>query len=186
MGHLLERGEKFDKDKEIVVIVGNLSFTNTNEPSIKIHGPTLLTLAPRRKDLVDAIVQGQGSVKVRRGSGEEKSSPLPPGAPPTTPDPVTGDWSWSRRKSQELLWSPNSTLIRSQRSDSGVKRDFLVSSDGTMMEFPSASKEEWQAGKVTGPRSSMRLIVEIAVCIKYCNKPLVECNSLLHRTSLRN
>jgi hypothetical protein len=145
------RGENFDKDKEIVVIVGNSRFTNTTEPSVRVQGSTALIVSPRRKDLVDAIARGQGSVTVRQADGEEKSLPLPAGAPPTTPDPVTGDWIWVPKEKAGVAIVTGSNLdsiaeIRLQR----VKRDFQMSSDGTLMEFPSASKDEWQTGKVTG------------------------------------
>ncbi|HEV7396343.1 MAG TPA: hypothetical protein VGN86_07510, partial [Pyrinomonadaceae bacterium] len=145
------RGESFDTAQEIVVSIGNSKFTNTNESSLKVHGSTVLTLSPRRKDLLDAMAQGQGLVKVRQADGEEKSAPLPPGAPPTSPDPVTGAWTWVPKEKGGIAILTGSNLdsiaeIRLQ----GVQRDFQVSSDGTMIEFPSASKNEWQTGKVNG------------------------------------
>lgn len=148
---IIIRGENFDKDKEIVVGIGNSRFSNTTEPSLKVHGSTILTLSPKRKDLIDAINQGNESVRVRQGGGEERSAPLPADAPPTSPDPVLSVWSWvpKEKGGVAIVTGSNLDSIAEIRLH-GMKRDLQVSGDGTTIELPSMSKTEWEIGKVSG------------------------------------
>jgi hypothetical protein len=56
-------GSRFNKDKEIIVKVGNASFTNVNSPSLIVHGTTVLVLTAPHQDFgVDGT-----DIQVRQG-----------------------------------------------------------------------------------------------------------------------
>jgi len=70
-GTVTIRGERFDKDKDIVVTLGPATFTNATDPqTLKVHGSTALTFTPQKNDLVAPIVT------VRQGAAVPRSIKL--------------------------------------------------------------------------------------------------------------
>jgi hypothetical protein len=71
------RGENFDKDKEIVVRIGNLSYTNTEGETLKVHGSTILSLAPPLQALGKITDKERRFLTVRQGTAGPIALNLP-------------------------------------------------------------------------------------------------------------
>lgn len=122
------RGANFDKDKEIVVQLGDASFTNAGQGSLKVHGSTVLTLSPTRTELQAALAKGPN--KVRQGSSSEHSLQLPSRSLPESPDPVFESWNWLGQKDKRSLEATGSNFDSiSEVTLDGTKREFHVSED---------------------------------------------------------
>jgi hypothetical protein len=88
---LIIRGDRFDKDKEIVVTIGDSAFTNTDGQTLKVLGSTILTLNARQQDLANAKAGGGAFVSVKQGTAEPKRLPLPHDPAPI-PKPKFEKW----------------------------------------------------------------------------------------------
>lgn len=87
---LLIQGNNFDKDKEIVITIGDSSFTNA-DGSVKFLGSTTLTFSPRQEDLMKARENSNGFFFVKQGVAEPLKAALP-SAPAPIPHPVFDKW----------------------------------------------------------------------------------------------
>jgi hypothetical protein len=128
---LVIRGDGFDNTKEIVVTVGNSKLSNTDGKSVKVHGVTVLRLAPRRADLADARLKN-GAIHVRQGGADEQTIALPATIPPPA-EAVFESWTWNENGPLEATGS-RFNLIPQLQSD-GVKVAFKVSDDGRKLEI---------------------------------------------------
>lgn len=128
---LVIRGDGFDNTKEIIVTVGNSKLSNTDGKSVKVHGATVLTLAPRRADLADATLKND-VIHVRQGGADEQTLALPATIPPPA-EPAFELWTWNENGSLEATGS-KFTLIPQLQSD-GAKVPFKVSDDGRKLEI---------------------------------------------------
>ena len=128
-------GANFDKDRQIVVKVGDATFTNAGEESLKVHGSTVLTLSPTRKDL--NTLATKGSLRIRQGSSGEHTLQLPSGALPNSPDPVFRSWNWVVQKDRGTLDAEGSNFDSiAEVTLNGTKRDFQVSADHQKITIP--------------------------------------------------
>ena len=89
---LLVQGSNFDKDKGIVISIGDSAFATTDEQTLKLHGSTAITFSPRQRDLTSARERGNGFLFVRQGSAEPKKVPLPKDPAPI-PHPIFEKWN---------------------------------------------------------------------------------------------
>ena len=79
-------GSRFNKEKEIVVKIGDVQFTNVNSPSLLVHGTTVLVLAAQQKDFgVDGT-----DIQVRQGKALSFSLYL--SGPSPIPEPNVEKW----------------------------------------------------------------------------------------------
>lgn len=142
------RGRNFDKDKEIVAIIGDSGFTNTDGQTLKVHGPTVLTVSPRQEDLATYKANGGGSVFVKQGSAGPKELLLPV-SPAPIPEPKFEAWTVGVLAGSGLVCQgENFGSIAAVNLD-GVRLKITVSNEGRKIEIsnPSASKP-LKAGQV--------------------------------------
>jgi hypothetical protein len=131
---LVIRGQNFDKDKEIVVSIGDAKFTNTDGQTLKVHGSTVLRLSPLQKDL--AIQKNaSGFIVIRQGSAKPQRLPLP-SDPAPIPRPVFEKWNLASASTGGVLeaYGTNFGSISEIRFD-GKKITFSVSSNGLKLEL---------------------------------------------------
>jgi hypothetical protein len=160
---LLIHGSNFDKEKEIVVRIGDLAFTNTDGETLKVHGSTVLTLSPKQKELLRAKMNNSWFLTVKQGTAEEKKLALPNGAAPI-PHPVFEKWITAKGKVKGIEVDGTNLGSILQVSLDGAKVEFTVSNNGNRLELTSdsAPKSPW-GGKTLAMTlkngESMRVII---------------------------
>lgn len=126
------RGDGFDNNKEIVVAIGGAKLSNTDGKSVKVHGSTVLTLTPRREDLVAATQKDLARIAVRQGDSNEQTIAVPTNIP-AAPEPDFGAWKWTNANRLEISGSGFGLI--SQILIDGLKVPFEVSLNGKSLEF---------------------------------------------------
>jgi hypothetical protein len=130
------QGENFDKDKQIVVRIGETQFSNTGEPRVNVHGFTVLILAPTREDLQTAIDKYQGRVTVRQGGVGDQTVQLPQGRLPESPDPEVDRWYWTEKKNGGVLIATGSRFDSILKvTVNGLRYEFKTSDDRKQIEI---------------------------------------------------
>lgn len=131
---LMVRGQNFDKDKEIVVSIGDAKFTNTDGQTLKVHGSTVLRLSPQQSDLATQP-KDSGFILVRQGSAGPQRLPLPSGPAPI-PRPIFEKWNLTNASTTGVLeaYGTNFGSISDIRFD-GKKINFTVMSNGLKLEL---------------------------------------------------
>jgi len=138
---IIIRGDNFDKDKEIVVKIGSLGFTNTDDQTLKVHGSTVLTLAPQQEDFANFKASGGKFVSIMQGGAGPKELSLPV-APAPIPDPKFDLSTLAQTATAWTVQGNNFESIAAMEL-AGTKLNFTVSDAGRKLEFatPNAPKK---------------------------------------------
>lgn len=140
-------GENFDKEKEIVVKIGNLGFTNTDGQTLKVHGSTVLTFAPQQEDFANFKANGGRSVSVKQGNTGPRELWLPVEEAPI-PQPA---FELSTLAQSETGWTVQGNNFESIAAIelAGAKLNFTVSDAGRKLEFATTNApKKLEAGQV--------------------------------------
>jgi len=126
---LLIQGNNFDKDKEIVITIGDSSFTNA-DGSVKLLGSTMLTFSPRQEDLMKARESSNGFFFVKQGVAEPLKATLP-SAPAPIPQPAFDKWIRLANSGGEIVEANGFNFDSISTIESGgAKLDFKVLDHG--------------------------------------------------------
>lgn len=142
------RGENFDKDKDIVVSVGSSKFSNA-DGSVKVHGSTVISLSPPRKDLLEATEKNSGLITISQGGAAENVKL--PGAPVASADPVPAQWKWFPQREGGVVTASGSNFDSIAAIDlNGINKSFQISNEGKNLELRDIrDMKDLQTGQLT-------------------------------------
>lgn len=135
-------GSRFNKEKEVIVKVGNTSFTNVNSPSLIVHGTTVLVFAAQHKH----FGMGGTDIQVRQGKAPSVSLRLFGSSP--IPEPNVEQWDSlfeGESKNITLHGSNFGSIARVTYQEQELNHK--ISEDGKRMELSIASQITKNAGE---------------------------------------
>jgi len=145
---LIIRGANFDKDKEIVVKIGDGTFTNTDGQTLKVLGSSILTVTARQEDLTKARTQAGQAVSVTQGAAGSKTLSLPVDLAPI-PKPTYDKWVIGGDNHSVQVFGSNLSAI-SEITYDNHKLKITPSTDLKTLVISEevASKEPWPGRKL--------------------------------------